>query len=183
MNSLSTDWLADYFSKNKDKINNNNWEEVFDDVRDDKYRAELTKLLMASKIPFLEYLDRVPGRVFTGVFDITEVEIPNNIRVIGHSSFSHCFDLKELRCHPSNAPLTLYDYAFNSCYNLEVVILPKFLNLSGRAIFNNCPKLENIIYLGTKEDASKWVVSTSDWADGSNIKGIQCQDGFLEMVE
>lgn len=73
--------------------------------------------------------NEVPKGVFTGNKYISEVRLPESIKAIGNSAFSHCPQLKKV-----NIPAAckkIYAYAFYSCTSLEEVEFPYIHNELG----------------------------------------------------
>ena len=69
--------------------------------------------------------------------------IPNNVVIIGESSFELCSDLDSIVI-PSGIT-KIEAYAFSNCSNLEEVQLPATLKSIGGYAFNNCAKLSEVV--------------------------------------
>ena len=69
--------------------------------------------------------------------------IPNNVVIIGESSFELCSELDSIVI-PSGIT-KIEAYAFSNCSNLEEVQLPATLKSIGGYAFNNCAKLSEVV--------------------------------------
>ena len=104
-----------------------------------------------SKCPKLAYIN---GNTVAGVIDT----LPNSIEEFGTNAFQGCNALIEVKI-PRNVEMlgdtsfgggfttNTYAYTFDSCENLERVILPNNLRYIGYAAFSYCPKLKEVVGL------------------------------------
>ena len=69
--------------------------------------------------------------------------IPENVKVIGMSSFAYCSKIKKLSI-PKNIEV-IERYAFENCYNLKELYIPKELNVISSFAFSGCSRLSKIV--------------------------------------
>ncbi|MBQ8350659.1 MAG: leucine-rich repeat domain-containing protein [Clostridia bacterium] len=73
---------------------------------------------------------------------ITEISVPDSVKVLGEGAFSSCFYLTKVTV---GAGITvLPDYTFSGCMQLTSVILPDGLTTIERFVFSSCRALESI---------------------------------------
>ena len=113
------------------------------------------------EITYLEGIDdeetRREMRRYTG--NIKEVELTNNIVIIGKSAFS--------------------DYEF---YSLKKINIPKSVTEIGDSAFEKCRALTSITYEGTVEEW-KNIPKGQDWKHGVPATYVQCTDGKVILIE
>ena len=70
-------------------------------------------------------------------------------------------------------------YAFIMCRELRIVTLNRDVTFIGKRAFDKCPKIEKIIFKGTKE---QWnAIEKGDrWIDESAKFVVQCTDGTID---
>ena len=104
--------------------------------------SRLTHLLYDSGIDVLHYIREIPWCCFYH-WDMTTMEIPNNITAIG-------------------------EFAFSKCGNLRTIRLPSSVKTIKQGAFIDCLSLKTIIYEGTKK---QWdMVKTEDLAFPEGLK-------------
>ncbi len=79
---------------------------------------------------------------FSNCKKITEVIIPDSLRVIGSSSFSGCNGLTDIKI--SASVKIIGSSAFSSCDGFTSFTVPETVTSLGRAAFNNCENLESV---------------------------------------
>lgn len=132
----------------KDDINNYKFDIVYDKLFETKYLKAVptfTQMLLDININPLNYLNFVPKFYMYG-FTIDSIEIPNNIKVIGHAAFAHCERLRKIKL--SDTLTSIGSFAFSNCYLLKSVDFPKSLKDIYSAIFQHSG-IANINYDGT----------------------------------
>ena len=69
---------------------------------------------------------------------------------------------------------------FWNCTNIQSVTFDSKLKRINGYLFENCPKLTEIQFLGTIE---QWESVTKDgnWKKNSNLKVVKCTDGDLNL--
>ncbi len=108
----------------------------------------LFKKSSADKVRY-RYKDRVERAEFRGK-EITEVEMPDTVRIIGESGFRDCKQLT--RIDLSNTLCEIGAYAFRDCTALENVLMPGEMfypdsthGVIGLGSFEGCTKLREIV--------------------------------------
>ena len=73
---------------------------------------------------------------------LTSVKLPETIKKIGNSAFSHCIALKEINI-PSSV-LEIEDFAFENCIQLSTINIPSSVLKIETSAFENCIQLSTI---------------------------------------
>lgn len=74
--------------------------------------------------------------------EITDVQFPSTVRVIGKEAFSYCGNLKKI--HFENGLREIQEAAFSHCKLLKEVILPDTVSILGKDVFYWCASLRNV---------------------------------------
>lgn len=83
-----------------------------------------------------EGVEEIDKHAFASYVNLTSVDLPNTLKIIGGSSFAMCTSLKELHI-PESVEVIDY-YAFQNCIALQNVSLPKHMKtLHGSAFFED----------------------------------------------
>ena len=69
--------------------------------------------------------------------------------------------------------------AFAECHSLMSATIPQSVKTIGSWAFSSCFELNEITYLGTKEQWSQ-VTLLEDWDENSRIQVINCTDGKIK---
>ena len=88
------------------------------------YISQFTKLLYASDIDPVNYMNKIPS-YFLYNSDINEFTIPNSIKSIGDSAFRDCVSLKKITIPDSVT--NIEDGAFYNCISLTGFTIPNNL--------------------------------------------------------
>lgn len=125
----------------------------------------LTKLLTKCNLQIIDkFEDKLPAGYLAETENLTNIQIPDNIKTIGACAFLNCSNLryvtlsKNLKQINQNAfrgcgfnyisfpsSLTRINYgAFEDCSNLKEVFIPKTLNVVENSVFQNCTSLERV---------------------------------------
>lgn len=108
----------------------NIWIERFDD----SHLAELDEIL--SKVQC------VGGDAFTNS-NITDLNIPNNIKKIAHGAFRYCRKLKNIELNGNIE--TIPHGCFSNCYNLESIVIPEGVKSICEDAFSECWNLKEVV--------------------------------------
>ncbi len=106
---------------------------------------------------------------------LESMALNDNIKSIGSRAFLGT-NLKEIEL-PNISKISLGMFQNNS--SLNKIIIPKSVALIETLSFKYDQKLENIDYLGTKEEWNK-IEKEDDWCD-ETLKTITCSDGIIEL--
>lgn len=87
-------------------------------------------------------LTSIPDSCFFYCWQLTDVTLPNSIKIFGQESFGWCNALKTINI-PKGVTV-LPDGIFNCCQGLSTIELPRGLKTIGKEAFNSCPSLESI---------------------------------------
>ena len=79
---------------------------------------------------------------FVGCNDLTKVSIPDSVRDIESGAFEECFQLSSINI--SNNVTRIGTYAFSLCKSLTEIVLPDRLEEIGDGAFDECHKLTSI---------------------------------------
>lgn len=80
---------------------------------------------------------------FSGT-NIVELTIHENVTYIGESAFENCASLKTVKWEKANNEVTVGNYAFSNCVNLEKMDIPENVKTLGNRCFNYCKRLTEI---------------------------------------
>ena len=145
--------LKEFIEKNIDLIENNRFEEVYDQLYVSEVEfpyGELTKILLSIDIDPLNYMNFVPSYYLEyekSDWSFKRFVVPSNIVQLDHGSFSLCCPIGEL-------------------------ILPESIKQIETAVFTDA-RISKITYLGTKEQFNHVLISYRDSYRGLRI---QCSD-------
>ena len=72
------------------------------------------------------------------------------------------------------------EVGFSGCPNLKIIYLPSTITKLGGYIITNCPRLDKIVFNGTK---AQWNTIDKDdhWNYLAQSIGIDCTDGYIEL--
>lgn len=143
--------LKIFLQKHKEDIDDNNFEEIYNDdniLMNDYFT--MTKLFFSIGINPLKYMSFVPAFYMEDFKDLEEIEIPEGIKEIG----------KE---------------AFYGCTNLKKIYLPSTLQVIESAAFDNCGSLKDIYFNGTTEQWSRLPIDENN--DNLYYANIHCKGG------
>lgn len=161
----------------------------------------LTKLAIGTNVTSIDSF------AFSWCKSLTNITIPDNIVSIGDGVFLGCTGLKHIIWNVKNCqelgwgwkmtPIfgecsnvdtltigdnveVLPDYIFKNCTGLKTVMLSSSVILMGSNVFAGCPNLTSIDFRGTK---IQWqnIQKNEGWNENSNIKSVQCLDGYLKL--
>ena len=99
-------------------------------------------------------------QAFYGDFKITSVVVPGSVVELSPVVFERLESLKKVILKEGIEVIGVC--AFNCCFNLEVVNLPKSLKRICVGAFSNCSSLKEIYYNGTKEEWNL-IEKEDDW--------------------
>lgn len=162
-------------------INNNDFKTVYAavdknlDGRNIKIVSCLTKLLYRADIDPLLYMDKVPDYYLLDQKDITQINIPTNIKSIGWKSFSGTSIINLII--PEGVEV-IDSNAFVFCQSLMTIKLPSTLKEINRMVFFDCPNITYIKYAGTKEKFKKLFEDNINTLNYKIL--ITCQDGKIK---
>ena len=149
-------------------INNNKWEEVYIKLQETvslKYSGEFTRLLLASEIDPLEYINYIPDFYLWDSEDITNFKIPSNITNIGIKAFAYCESLTNIII--PNSVTNICRGVFEGCSSLTNVIIPDSVIKLDSGVFNDCSSLTSLTLGKNLREISGWDVLT-----GTKVKSI-----------
>ena len=96
---------------------------------------------ISGTIHLSETLEKIPYRAFVNQSAITEIIIPDSVRVIESDAFMGCNGLKKVII--SDGVESIYDDILGGCANLEYVYIGKKVSEINNFL-GNCPKLEMV---------------------------------------
>lgn len=96
---------------------------------------ELTDLVSKDEPDFLSYMNTVPPYCYFHDI-ITEIDIPENIDVIGVRAFEGCHRLQKVELH--DGLLSIDESAFKNCGKINEIIIPKTVYNIGSYAFEGC---------------------------------------------
>ena len=114
---------------------------------------------------------------FYKCFGLKYITLPNYIKTIELSAFEWCESLTTI-CIPDGVE-SIGESAFAECHRLMSATIPQSVKTIGSWAFSSCFELNEITYLGTKEQWSQ-VTLLEDWDENSRIQVINCTDGKIK---
>ena len=114
---------------------------------------------------------------FYKCFGLKYITLPNYIKTIESSAFGWCESLTTI-CIPDGVE-SIGESAFAECHRLMSATIPQSVKTIGSWAFSSCFELNEITYLGTKEQWSQ-VTLLEDWDENSRIQVINCTDGKIK---
>ena len=199
--------ILQFLKEHKDLLNKNDFDTLYKEANktiDSKYipTTEMTSIFLEAGLNPLQYMSSIPDNYLRGNENVTSIEIPNNITLIGKQAFYICDRLTSIVI--PNSITYIAPYAFELCHRLvDVVIIgnsatkidnrafaacEKLINVTmqnniatlGQDVFAHCESLANIRFNGTKKE---WEDIAKDplWKRYSSIKIIECKDGTIKL--
>lgn len=191
--------IIQYLRDNKDALKNYDFDSLYYGLKP-VYRRELTTLFTNIGINPLNYLSEAVPFQYANETNITEVEIPRNIRVIEELAFSSCSFLKNVKILGrvtdikysafswciSLKEIDLGDYveyieehAFGKCKSLKSIAIPNTLRYLGKDVFDMDDDLKDIYYSGTKEEWNNIEIHPHNhWPKNINV---HCTNGSISL--
>lgn len=117
---------------------------------------------------------------FTNCSSLTEIEIPDNVKVIKKSCFYECNTLINITL-PKNLK-SIESRAFAFCYSLKNITLPDNLDYIGEYAFWDCDSLETITFPDSVKTFEEGIFGTIDDIVNTTIKfhSERTMERFLE---
>ena len=128
-----------------------------------------------SSVVIPKTLTAIPRLAFKDCFNLTSVELGDNIVEIGYGAFMNAVKLDSIEL-PSGAR-NIGDFAFYGASALRKVKLPKTIENIGHYAFANLPSIYKIDYDGSKNEW-RLISIKNDWKKDSNEFEIRCVDGL-----
>lgn len=175
--------IAQFLEEHRNLLNKHDFNQLYGDARktiSDKYVpiGEMTSIFLKAGLNPLQYMTYIPDSYLKYINDVTSVEIPNNIMLIGRQAFRSCTGL--IRVVIPNSVTKILDCAFDSCEKLTNVTIQNSLIELGSQIFEHCNSLTNIRFNGTKKEWED-IVKDPLWKRHSKLRTIECKDGTIEL--
>ena len=85
----------------------------------------------------------IPNYAYTNREDLTQIVIPENVKMIGRGAFANCKNLKKVIL-PENLEY-IGPSAFSNCENLVKITLPKNIKKLNYRTFGDCKRLKKIV--------------------------------------
>lgn len=171
--------------------------------------ANVTKipawLFSASNVNSIDFeqnsvCESIGAGAFSGLKNISNINLPQMIKMIGNSAFSHCSGLTSLELPQSLTSIgnnafygcvglksvtipvgvTFVDnYAFSNCTGLESISIPETLTSIGGGVFKNCTGLTEIYYNAAEMEFTGSIYANNEifYNAGKNGAGIRVTIG------
>lgn len=82
----------------------------------------------------------IESGAFSGLTEISAVEIPDSVRVIGSRAFQDCSSLNNV--YIGSGAAEIGDYAFMGCFSLDEAVIPDSVTKLGKGSFMNCSAMK-----------------------------------------
>ncbi|EJK49720.1 hypothetical protein THAOC_31370 [Thalassiosira oceanica] len=116
----------------------------------------------------------IPDSAFLGYTNLTEVQLPEGLKVVGQCAFQYCKSLRSVTIPSTVAELG--EGAFYSCSNLVELQLNEGLEIIEREAFQNCTALRSVTLPSTVTELDE-----GTFYDCSNLVNLQLNEG-LEII-
>lgn len=195
-------------NNNLELLNSDHFKELFDNYRRQCIGLStvatngLVLILLLTDVDFMSHLSEIDGTyLFYNMAPITKVVLPDNLNIIDHGLFRNCVNLKEIVFNSNLEQITggsfinctsltsvdlsktrlkkLGPGSFASCSELTDIYIPKTLTYLGYKAFEECYKLKNIHFGGTRHEwlnIDKGIGWMPDETPGITIN---CVDGVI----
>ena len=181
MNGYQKRILKEFISNNIKLIRNKKYTQIYNLLQEiDDNNGRTTDRWITQC--FTEMMFKIGENPFEGIkeidysagidLSITELTIPNSVKVIGDEAFMNCTKLKTVKM--SDSVTEICDKAFQNCYNLKNITISENLEGFGVKVFDGCLNLENIYYNGTIE---KW-----KYIKNSNAYSLGTHSGYYRSI-
>ena len=131
-----------------------------------------------TEIEIPETVKIIEEYAFSQCKNLTGIVIPDNVTTIGHHAFYNCIGLSSLSIGKNVS--TIGDMTFASCKELTSVTLPKSVTSIGANAFAYCDKLSSVNYEGTMEEWSAVTLGKTPF-DRTPVTVIKCSDGEVAL--
>lgn len=172
------EWKKRYIEKNIRLIEENRWEEFFNDFHE--YGSGMGNIMHEAGISFLPYLDEIPSHAFEDS-NVTELIIPENITGIGEQAYIHCHEL--VNAVFLSRLEKIKDYAFAFCYSLKRVNIPNSVSTLGTSTFARCRSLEVVTLSSKLEKIPPLCFSSAEKLTSIDIPSSVTEIGFHAFQE
>ncbi len=111
---------------------------------------------------------------------ITNVTIPNSVKIIGESAFEGCWNLTNITIPDSVTGIGYH--AFQNCSSLTSITISNSVTSIGSYAFYGCSNLENIVFEGTVE---QWNAIDFGFSWNLDIPATEviCTDGTVQLTK
>ena len=171
-----TEQQKEFIEKNIGLIKRGQWEDFFKDAP-----GGIGEVLYVAGIDFMGQMEQVPNFCFDNS-SLTNIDIPDNITIIGDYAFSYCSELTSVTI-PDRVESIGGD-AFRSCTGLTSVTIGKGVNIISDYAFCFCDKLtsidipDNVTRIG--ESAFRNCIGLKNIAIPSSVTIID-KDAFMHL--
>lgn len=127
-----------------------------------EYCSSITSIMIPDGVTF------IGDSVFSNCSSLSSITISDSVTSIGDKAFSYCSNLKSITI--PNGVTSIGDQAFSYCSNLKSISIPNSVTSIGSRVFYSCWGLEDVYYLGTKEEwNSIYISADNDTLTSANI--------------
>ena len=190
------DKVKKFIEENIELIESNRWDELYkksDDLKADV--GNFTKAMLDADIHPENYLSDLPIHFLRGS-NISEFEIPNNIKSIGKYAFTCCYNLTSVTI--GNNITSIGECSFEHCYSLTSIEIPDNVREISWHTFSDCPRLtyvniptsvrriDEYAFFECKNLNISYAGTTTQWQNlaGNAFQGAtyicNCIDGILK---
>jgi uncharacterized protein YuzB (UPF0349 family) len=85
--------------------------------------------------------------------ELSKIELPRNIEILGSKCFSHCNSLSSITFE-SKSHLTRIESEAFSYSSLQSILIPRNVEILGSGCFSNCESLSSITFEPTRLESS-----------------------------
>lgn len=131
-----------------------------------------------TEIEIPETVKIIEEYAFAHCKNLTEIVIPDNVTTIGNYAFYNCVGLSSLAIGKNVS--TIGEWAFGECKALTSVTLPKSIISIEAEAFASCDKLSSVTYEGTMEEWNAVTLGETLF-DRTQVTVIKCSDGEIAL--
>lgn len=112
--------------------------------KDYKLRSDIKKIV------FSDGITEISG--FNDNYNLTNISIPDTVRVIGKEAFKNCYNLKEVIL--PDGVVEIADGAFEGCRSMQKITLPSSIRKISPTAFSDWQDFQYVVYEWTKDDVT-----------------------------
>ena len=135
------------------------------------YGAELlTSVTLGDKVKELSY------GAFSCCSSLKEINIPNNVEIIGPFAFESCIELETITI--GNSVKEIGESAFSECISLTEIVIPGTVRHIADSLFNECSNLGSVTFENGVESIGRWPFAGCD-----NLVNVTLPESIIAVTQ